>query len=570
MTTSRPSMEGNDAITWVDINNNRKIDAHNKRNNYGFSMDFDLVYGEKYEKKPNEKVVIITGGSVVQGIGATSNEMNVAGRIQYYLNKLQNKYSYTVLNFGNSGWNAYQSYIALNLWGMEFSPDWIITMNGYNDIAVTCAESQGAINPAHFFKMKRYIDNFLSKQSNPPYYRGFLENELIKHSFAYRMLTGKEYLTDDAYFVTEGRFQREGEKASWDDVTKAIKFYLNASNSIMKLSNHAKYIFSLTPVIYVDTSNYSRTDAQLDHISAEMSEKGCNAAEFSDADLPYFMSKTHNGLQNLVASYKADKESYFLNISNYLPETMDERKSYFIDAIHFTDKGHDAIGRIFAYTILKSDFPEQATKYSEKLNKESFTESLPPETIRNIFATYGGNCKNVIIGNATKHVSKECKGKRECEYIVDVNKLGDPAQGCGKEFEVEWKCGRDAKVQKLTLPAEAGLGSSAKLSCGIPVKQISNSGINIVEANYGANCGAKAGNATESVNNNCFGKDSCEYTVDVNKLGDPAPGCGKEFEVEWKCGRDAKVQKLTLPAEAGIKSKANLTCPIEEMHGPKN
>ena len=35
---------------------------------------------------------------------------------------------------------------------------------------------------------------------HPVFYRGWLENELIKHSKAYRIITGKQYVPDDQIF----------------------------------------------------------------------------------------------------------------------------------------------------------------------------------------------------------------------------------------------------------------------------------------------------------------------------------------------------------------------------------
>jgi len=49
--------------------------------------------------------------------------------------------------------------------------------------------------------------------------------------------------------------------------------------------------------------------------------------------------------------------------------------------------------------------------------------------------------------------------------VVDVGALGDPAPGCAKEFEIEWQCEGDARPRAVTLHAEAGFGSVARLTC---------------------------------------------------------------------------------------------------------
>ena len=53
--------------------------------------------------------------------------------MQYYLNSMQNTIKYTVINLGMGGYIAYQQYLALELWGKSFDPDWVVAMDGFND-----------------------------------------------------------------------------------------------------------------------------------------------------------------------------------------------------------------------------------------------------------------------------------------------------------------------------------------------------------------------------------------------------------------------------------------------------
>jgi hypothetical protein len=90
--------------------------------------------------------------------------------------------------------------------------------------------------------------------------------------------------------------------------------------------------------------------------------------------------------------------------------------------------------------------------------------------------------------------------------------------------------------------------------------QLAQTSITVVEATYGANAGATRGNATNDVASTCNGKQSCEYVVDVDKLGDPVPGEAKDFIVLYRCdGADPK--RETVPSEAGFRATANLNCP---------
>jgi hypothetical protein len=79
--------------------------------------------------------------------------------------------------------------------------------------------------------------------------------------------------------------------------------------------------------------------------------------------------------------------------------------------------------------------------------------------------------------------------------------------------------------------------------------------IQIIDASYGLNCKVPTGNATEDVSTECNHKSgTCNYSVDVAKLGDPAPGCGKDFFVEWRCGSILDARRASLEPEAHGKS----------------
>ena len=99
----------------------------------------------------------------------------------------------------------------------------------------------------------------------------------------------------------------------------------------------------------------------------------------------------------------------------------------------------------------------------------------------------------------------------------------------------------------------------------------SNGPIAVVEATYGRGCGGSAtpartpyevkpGNATKSVADECNGKGRCELLLSASKIGDPAPGCAKDFFIQWRCGDAAAIRTAQLPAEALGKS-VTLECP---------
>jgi hypothetical protein len=99
------------------------------------------------------------------------------------------------------------------------------------------------------------------------------------------------------------------------------------------------------------------------------------------------------------------------------------------------------------------------------------------------------------------------------------------------------------------------------LNWSSPSNDQSASGITVQTATYGGSCNVKPGNATADVQKSCGGKASCSYTVDLTKIGgDPAPGCGKSFSVEYSCGGGSAAKTANLPGEANG-TAVQLSCP---------
>jgi hypothetical protein len=96
--------------------------------------------------------------------------------------------------------------------------------------------------------------------------------------------------------------------------------------------------------------------------------------------------------------------------------------------------------------------------------------------------------------------------------------------------------------------------------------------IEVAEATYGMNCQGsvapsgqvsqvKAGNATAAIAKMCTGaRENCAFVVDVSQIGDPAPGCGKDLSISWRCRSDETIQRRHVAAEAHSKS-ISLACP---------
>src|SRR5262249_31670730 len=88
---------------WHDRFHEQSIHAKIVTNRLGFALPQEVDFSWLRSKAENERVVLFTGGSAAWGVGATSNETNIAGRMQAILNGKQAKYHYTVLNLAMIG-----------------------------------------------------------------------------------------------------------------------------------------------------------------------------------------------------------------------------------------------------------------------------------------------------------------------------------------------------------------------------------------------------------------------------------------------------------------------------------
>jgi len=86
--------------------------------------------------------------------------------------------------------------------------------------------------------------------------------------------------------------------------------------------------------------------------------------------------------------------------------------------------------------------------------------------------------------------------------------------------------------------------------------------IRVTAGTYGGNCGATFGNVTQHLAEICDGRVTCEYIIDFRVLGDPVPGCSKDYSAEWQCGRDPERRVMSAGPEAGGGTKIVLRCPV--------
>ncbi len=160
-------------------------------------------------------------------------------------------------------------------------------------------------------------------------------------------------------------------------------------------------------------------------------------------------------------------------------------------------------------------------------------------------ATWGGNFPGKTKVSKLNQVVSACQGKRECDFTVDFESLGDPSPGITKLFRILYRCGTGQTNHEAVTEGDAS-GQTLSLSCG--TKGV----ITIASANILPQYGSiEPGNVTEEVQKFLGDKLEARYRISSDHLSDPLPGYPKSFELEYACPKDpTDLKRVFFPADA--------------------
>jgi hypothetical protein len=84
--------------------------------------------------------------------------------------------------------------------------------------------------------------------------------------------------------------------------------------------------------------------------------------------------------------------------------------------------------------------------------------------------------------------------------------------------------------------------------------------IRVLGAVYGRNCRAQFNtNVTDDLARQCQGRDYCIYRIDLRQIGDPSPGCPKDYHARYLC-RDGDVERHASAAAEAAGQSVVLDC----------
>ena len=92
---------------------------------------------KKFEKPHNVKRLLVIGGSVAFGIGATTIENNITSKLIKYLNQelnYENKIKWEVINLAFVSSQTTSELNLINKYSELYNPDYVIHLAGFNDL----------------------------------------------------------------------------------------------------------------------------------------------------------------------------------------------------------------------------------------------------------------------------------------------------------------------------------------------------------------------------------------------------------------------------------------------------
>ncbi len=107
------------------------------------------------KKSPGTCRIMIFGGSTVQGVGASSNEMTIAAQLESFLNSKYRRPGiarYEVINAGVGAYYSTQELLYLATEGIHYAPDVVIVLDGLNDFHRTHGEWLHAVDKNTYTK----------------------------------------------------------------------------------------------------------------------------------------------------------------------------------------------------------------------------------------------------------------------------------------------------------------------------------------------------------------------------------------------------------------------------------
>ena len=309
-------------------------------NNNGFRVPFDFSISDEYEKQDNEIVIVILGGSTALGVGSSDN-FTISKLLEKKLNDKIPEYKFTILNLGIGAANTYQEFLALDLYGKIFNPDWVISLTGRNDGHNSLRSNIGAGNPNGHLNRKKLIDSHFYNQPTPKKFFSNTSNLLSKYSILYRISTGSlsvnTIIIDNIYF---------------EETFKTLNFYLKSISNIINSNKTIKYIISNQP--YVDLIIDKSGKNFFNRKNILKFEKQNRKRSYPDINKSHWMEYWNSKIGYETKEFLKNKDNVFYTNFNEEFKKIENINDLFIDSTHLTKEGNAIVADRYFEIIIKN------------------------------------------------------------------------------------------------------------------------------------------------------------------------------------------------------------------------
>lgn len=286
-------------------------------------------------KDKNTYRIIILGGSAANGKGASSNDTTIAGYLEKILTEKIKGRSFEVYNMAIFGYISAQELITLQFHGLDFKPDLVIDINGYNDLitgmhdadypAYASADTEPVIQAyntlwkGHFssialivLKRWSYFIRHLSAKMEVEYKKRYIATPSVRE----KLITGR---------------------------IPRIDFYIKNMNTMYALSEYYKY--NLVVVLQPTLIQKSPLTEKEEKIKQSYFVSGDCKELF-----PYVLSTYYPIISERMGELKNNKQHFFLDFSQLF---INIKEQAFVDIVHYSDKGN----KIFAERLYDKILP---------------------------------------------------------------------------------------------------------------------------------------------------------------------------------------------------------------------
>lgn len=117
--------------------------SHLNTNDMGFRGKINFSHLPSMKPLEEYHYIVVLGGSVAFGAYSSSDEKCFSSILEAKLNKEFNPgKKFKVINLGMGFYNSLQEFISYILYGLQFHPELVITLDGFNDSAVPLIEKK--------------------------------------------------------------------------------------------------------------------------------------------------------------------------------------------------------------------------------------------------------------------------------------------------------------------------------------------------------------------------------------------------------------------------------------------